>query len=92
MADQKVSVGRVVHFVLVDKQGATQHRPAIVVRVWPDGDGGPYADEASKGTHVVQLQVFSDGANDGNENVVWMTSVHHDPHGAPGTWHWPERV
>lgn len=92
MADQKVSVGRIVHFVLVDKSGATQHRPAIVVRVWPEQPGGPYEAEAEAGKHVVQLQVFTDGGNDGNENVLWMTSVHFDPSGAPGTWHWPERA
>lgn len=99
MADQKVSVGRIVHYVI----DADTHRPAMVVRVWPEQPGGPYEEEASKGEHVVQLQVFTDGSNDkrsadslgicGAENgLVWRTSVHYDPNGEPGTWHWPERV
>lgn len=94
---QKPSIGRVVHYVIDENT----HRPAIVVRVWADEQH--YQEDAAKGDHVVQLQVFTDGSNDrhtaeslgilGAENgLVWRTSVHFDPNGAPGTWHWPERV
>lgn len=60
-----------------------QIRPAIIVRVWSD--------------EMVQLQVFTDGSNDGAENaggIVWKTSVHFNqpPDAtspvASGTWHW----
>ena len=36
-------------------------RPAIIVRVWT--------------AESVQVQVFTDGANDQLDNVVWRTSV-----------------
>lgn len=75
---QPVSVGRIVHYVMQDGQ----HRPAIVVRLWPS----PTADP------VVNLQVFTDGDNDHLENVVWRTSVLHSADPKPGTWHWPEKV
>lgn len=55
-----------------------QHRPAIIVRVWEDGR--------------VQLQVFTDGSNDGApfaSGIVWRTSVHEGTES--GSWHWPER-
>jgi len=43
---------------------------------------------------IVQLQVFTDGANDELDNVVWRTSVLPDLGSAPKsyTWHWPERA
>lgn len=69
------SIGRIVHYVI----GGGHHRPAIIVRVW---------DQAPKEDSVVQLQVFTDGSNDGMQNVEWHTSVHQDASGIkPGTWH-----
>lgn len=70
------TVGRIVDFHVEDRHGgAPQVRPAMVVRVW---DGG-----------LVNLQVFTDGENDGLGNVVHRTSV------AEGTdvgqWSWPAR-
>lgn len=73
--------GRIVHYVLDEGPGAGQHRPAIVVRNWSDDGAG-----------CVQLQVFTDSYNDGLENVVWRSSALYNREGAPGTWHWPERV
>ncbi len=59
-----------------------QHRPAIVVRVW--------------GPTCVNLQVITDGSNDGQQFAhghVWRTSVLHDEDTkAVNTWHWPERT
>jgi hypothetical protein len=78
--------GRIVHFVLGDGPSAGQHRPAIVVRVW-----NPKATElSSRGT--IQLQVFTDGSNDGLQNVEWRTSVGYSEDPQPYTWHWPERA
>jgi len=70
--------GRIVHYVLPDGPSAGQHRPAIVVKNW--GGGG------------VQLQVFTDGQNDGAENVVWVTSILHSETKEKNTWHWIERA
>jgi len=64
------------------------HRPAIIVNTL--GGGGPH----------VNLQVFTDVANDGvTHGMEWRTSVpYRDPAQAErprdliGTWHWPERV
>lgn len=76
--------GRMVHYVLPDGCGKGEHRPAVVVRVWrhhaPD---------------MVNLLVFTDAENDGffaTQAVQWRTSVHNDPDGKPGTWHWIERA
>lgn len=75
-----LGIGRVVHYVLL----SGKHRPAIVVEVW-DKEAG-----------VINLQVFTDSANDGAEmsgNLVWRTSVKYDATGlTPNTWHWPEFV
>lgn len=76
------SVGRIVLYRLKDKRGDIVIRPAIVVRVWERQD-----DEMP----LVQLQVFTDGSNDGvggPDGIVWKTSVHYDEAGAEGTWSW----
>ncbi len=55
-------------------------RPAIVVQVWPDGS--------------VNLQVFTDGVNDGAHHASglhWATSAHQSDTHEYGTWHWPPR-
>ena len=80
---QKPSVGRIVPFVLPepDYQGHHEHRPAIIVRVWNE--------------EMVQLQVFTDGINDGAHyasGVSWQTSVNHDEAHSPRSWHWPEHA
>jgi hypothetical protein len=56
-----------------------RHRPAIVVEEFGGG--------------TVNLQVFTDGANDGHgEGMLWKTSVGQDDETTrPGSWHWPER-
>lgn len=58
-----------------------KHRPATVVEDW----GG--------GLHV-NLQVFTDGTNDGADTplTLWETSVEYSESPQPRTWHWPERV
>lgn len=78
------SIGRTVHYVLNSGPSRGEHRPAIIVRVW---------DKIPTDDSLVQLQVFTDGENDGEENTVWRTSVHQDNESkAPGTWHPAEFV
>lgn len=71
----------------MDRFGHAQHRPAIIVRNW--------SEEGSTEQDFVQLQVFTDGTNDGTQyasGLYWATSVHHDEEiKGVGTWHWPER-
>lgn len=72
--------GRIVHFVAPNGK----HRPAIVVHVWSVDKPG-----------YVQLQVFTDGSNDGEwgkPGVVWETSVDYSEEPKPRTWHWIERA
>jgi hypothetical protein len=81
----RVSVGRIVHYILPDGPSKGEHRPAIVVYVWPES--------SYPGGDTVQLQVFTDGSNDGaiyESGIVWQTSVHEGTD--PCTWHWPERI
>lgn len=83
----EVTVGRIVHYVLADGRSKGEVRPAIVVHVW--------SQPIAIGTGACQLQVFTDGSNDGPQfasGLHWATSVTYDPDGAPGTWHWPPRA
>lgn len=50
--------GRIVHYVLESGRSKGEHRPAIVVRDWKQENG------------LVQLQVFTDGENDGLRDIV----------------------
>jgi hypothetical protein len=83
----KPSVGRIVHLVLDGGPHKSEHRPAIITKIWPEYNGIQH----------VQLQVFTDGSNDGEayrSGICWATSVHYaDPsENKPYSWHWPERV
>lgn len=85
---QKPSIGRIVHFVLDGGPNKGQHRPAMIVRIW---DANPTIHS------LVQLQVFTDGSNDGElyrSGLYWATSVHYaDPsENKIYSWHWPERI
>jgi len=92
---QKPTIGRIVHYVLANGE----HRPAIIVRVWPGEYGN---DEVKDGINV---QVFLDGGNDTDaalgmgyttmdereRGTAWRTSVRYSGESVPGSWHWPER-
>jgi predicted RNA-binding protein with TRAM domain len=81
--------GRVVHFVLPDGPHKGDHRPAIIVKVWRQGDGTPPANGYSN------LVVFMDGTNDGGQFggcIRWETSVTHSDAPEPRTWHWIEKA
>jgi hypothetical protein len=58
-------IGRIVHYVLADGQ----HRPAMIVRVWPGEYGN---DEVKDG---VNLMVFLDGMNDQSASSPTVNSV-----------------
>ena len=76
------SIGRIVHYCFTDRYNTLVHRPAIVVRVW-----NPGTDQ-----EMVQLQVFTDGTNDGPDfasGIVWRTSVHYSEEPLNHTYHWP---
>ena len=79
--DEKVTVGRIVHYVLKGgRLGSGEHRAAMVMAVWRSG--------------TPNLRVFLDGGNDGAmpDGVLWEPYVQQDEETkAPGTWHWPER-
>jgi hypothetical protein len=88
----KPTVGRLVHYVMPNGRSAGDVRPALIVRVW-DGPGD--ALPPGEAVPLVQLQVFTDGMNDGEEwatGLVWKTSVHYSEANTPGTWHWPPRL
>jgi hypothetical protein len=77
-----VTVGRIVLYTLTNGPHVGENRPAIVVRVWTDV--------------MVNLQVFTDGPNDGEGHqggIVWATSVAYDDSATPAahTWRWPPR-
>ncbi len=62
-----LAVGRIVHYVLESGHSKGEHRPAIVIRDWsnkttPGSDG------------MVQLQVFTDGWNDGLETIFGVSN------------------
>jgi hypothetical protein len=85
--------GRIVHFVMP----SGEHRPAIVVKVWryPDSSGPePILKAPENG--CCNLQVFTDGSNDGVDEVrhghLWFTSCIYSENPEPGTWHWIERA
>lgn len=94
MAFMGLTEGRLVHYVLTEGPSKGQHRPALVVKVWREG-------EASYPPHdgTVQLAVFMDGTNDYayttkdidplyGQMIQWKTSVLFDDKTfAPGTWH-----
>jgi len=88
--DHTLAIGRIVHYSFTNEHRQRVVRPAIIVRVWNSGPHG--------GT--VQLQVFTDGGNDGDRyrsGVLWATSQQHrddvpnrDPEGSGTYWYWPD--
>mgnify|MGYP001566341483 CR=1 FL=1 len=82
------SIGRIVHVCTTTKAGDIVLRPAIIVRVWPDGSGGVAS--------YVNVQIFMDGdGSDSNDGIgtQWKSSATYDPDlKNPLTWCWPPRV
>lgn len=75
------TVGRVVHYVAFGTPGgeyaAGAHRAAIITEVPPGTLAAPAA---------ISLCIFNP------TGLHWRAGVAYDPRGAPGTWHWCERV
>ena len=73
------TIGRIVHYHLDAGPHKGEPRPAVIVCVWNDD--------------CLNLQVLTDGANDGEKyatGVYWATS---STGGAePGKWVWPVRT
>lgn len=72
-------IGRLVNYVLPDGRSAGEVRPAIVVKIW------------NMATGYVNLQVFTDGSNDGErwaDGITWVTSILYSEEPKPNTWHW----
>lgn len=75
------TIGRIVHFHFHDAVGNLVTRPAMIVRVWNDSE--------------VNLQVFTDGGNDGIDQAsgLWKRAqvpYHHEIRA--GSWRWPPRA
>ena len=85
---EQATIGRIVHYVLPEgTRSPGEHRPAIVVRVWPNEYPGAEDPDG------VNLQVFTDDSNDALRPTEWKTSIKHDEETqAVNTWHWPERA
>jgi hypothetical protein len=82
--------GRIVHYVMDRGRNQGEHRPAIVVRVWR-------VNGEAQANGLCQLQVFTDGLNDGGDlssGLFWSTSVEYSEpsENKPRTWHWIERA
>ncbi|UBF29857.1 hypothetical protein K9N68_37235 (plasmid) [Kovacikia minuta CCNUW1] len=78
--------GKIVHYVLCHHKSEGQVRPAIVTRVWRDGNGKPMENGSC------QLTVFPDQSNDELGETMAVSSVYYDELGKPGTWHWISRA
>lgn len=79
--------GRIVHFVLPDGRNPGEHRPAIIVRVWP----------TMRESGHVNMLVFTDCTNDylagdSAKGVMWATSVPYSGEPKPRSWHWIEKA
>ena len=72
----KPTVGRIVHYWVVDPYGNVVPRAAIITHVWSD--------------ECVNLHVFGDGTFGGEDQKI--TSVVKTEANNPMSWSWPERV
>ena len=79
----KPSVGRIVHYVLPNKE----HRAAIIVKIPADGN--------DLGKEMVNLSVFTSWIDDAaaydTRGLVYQPYVEHDEGCEIRTWHWAER-
>lgn len=83
MAMVGLTEGRIVHFVMDKGTHKGEHRPAMIARIW------------NAETGYVNLWLFQDGTNDGEEfsdRPTWVTSVNYSDAKEPRTWHWIEQV
>lgn len=76
---QPPSIGRIVHYVLMDGLGAGQHRPAMVVDV--NADGSIYLH------FYLKMPADREAEYHDQEKVFYDEATKE-----PGTWHYPEFV
>ncbi len=76
-AKNGITEGRIVLYTIAPGKV----RPAIIVEAWKNS---AYLQGE------VNLQVFTDFANDGLNPVEWKTSVPYSADGVPGTWSWTD--
>ena len=76
MAEQKPSIGRVVHFVAHGRR----HLPFFIIGVKDDGST---CDLVTFGFSPECPAMVESGVRNGNADQ--------EQEAAPGTWHWPER-
>ncbi|WP_075289168.1 hypothetical protein [Pararhizobium arenae] len=79
--NQKVTVGRMVHYVM--KNG--EIRPAVITKVWRD----ILEDDPNSG--MSNLRIMTDVGDEEREKE-WRGSVNYAETGEPNTWHWPPKV
>lgn len=86
MADQKPSIGRIVHAVLLNRSGELVHRPAIITRTF---------GHVQSPDQIINARVFTDGPSDHHAGsaTIWKEMLRYDATGTKDwTWHWPEVV
>lgn len=78
------TIGRVVHFHFINRDGKLVARPAIIVNDWG----------ADKPDAAVNLRVFLDGKNDADaiNAAEWQTSVKVAEEPTAGSFTWPKFV
>jgi hypothetical protein len=84
--NQKVSIGRIVHFVTENGE----HKAAMVVAVWGSEccNLQVFTDCNNERGHYIVNDLARKGLI---PEVVWVTSVQYSEKPNPRTWHWPER-
>ena len=97
----KPSIGRIVHYILTEKDAREVNRRRVAVtndERWPPGAQAHVGNPVHAGEHVPMIvcfifvdddlvngQVFLDGSDS-----LWQSSVEEGT--GLGTWHWPERI
>lgn len=82
----KPSLGRIVLARFKNKSGDLVTRPGIVVQVFDKTK-----DQSGLGLPLINLQVFTDGANDGvggPDGIKWLTSLSYSKDAKDMTWSW----
>lgn len=84
--DQKISVGRIVHFVTENGE----HKAAIVVAAWGNDSCNlqVFTDGNNERGHYIVNDLVRKGLI---PESVWVTYISYSEEPKPRTWHWPER-
>jgi hypothetical protein len=86
-------IGDKVLYVMEGGRAEGKIRPAFIVEIF--NNSGLPADN-SPPAPMVNLQVLTDGTNDGFDSnfggLAWKTSRHFNADKMPGTWHYPAAI